>query len=155
MKTIKLFLLSISFISFSMNGLAQGKTETIKITGECGMCKSKIESAAKKSGATYANWDVDSKELTVKYSNQSNTAKIQKGIAAVGYDTPQYKATKEAYNKLHECCKYDRTASTGTCCDGEKCVKAECHKDGKCTADMACCKDNGCSEKDCCQKTSH
>ncbi|MDQ3683850.1 MAG: hypothetical protein M3352_12390 [Bacteroidota bacterium] len=152
MKTIKLFLLSLSFISISTIGFAQAKTEKIKVAGECGMCKGKIESAAKKSGATYANWKVDSKELTVKYSTQSNSAKIQKGIAETGYDTPKYKATEKAYNKLHECCKYDRTASTGKGCDGEKCVKAECQKDDKCATDMTCCKDNGCSEKDCCQK---
>lgn len=155
MKTIKLFLLSIAFISLSTVGFAQAKTEKIKVAGECGMCKGKIESAAKKSGATYANWDVDSKELTVKYSGQSNAAKIQKGIAAAGYDTPKFKASEKAYNELHECCKYDRAASTSGCCEGEKCTKAECHKDGKCTPDMLCCKDNGCSEKDCCKKTNH
>jgi hypothetical protein len=33
---------------------------------------------------------------------------IHKNIAAVGHDTQKVKATDEAYNNLHDCCKYDR-----------------------------------------------
>jgi periplasmic mercuric ion binding protein len=96
-------------------GFAQTKTETLKVSGECGSCKKKIESAAKKAGASYAVWDVDSKELTVKYnSTTTNNAKIQKSIAGVGYDTQDFKATDEAYNKLDGCCQYDRTAKAET-----------------------------------------
>jgi len=31
---------------------------------------------------------------------------VQKKIAAVGHDTPKYKATAAAYNALPGCCKY-------------------------------------------------
>jgi copper chaperone CopZ len=111
---MKSLILSLVFISIASFGFAQTKSETLKVSGECSSCKKKIESAAKKAGATYAVWDVDSKELTIKYNSTStNNAKIQKAIAAVGYDTPDFKATEEAYNKLDKCCQYDRdTAAT-------------------------------------------
>ena len=120
----------------------KAKSETIPVSGNCGMCKSKIEKAATSAGANEANWDVDSKTLTVKYSNgTTNTAKIQQAIAAVGYDTRDFKAPDEAYNKLHNCCKYERTTASdaGHSCCGDKCDM----KDGKCT-NMTACKDKGC-----------
>ena len=121
---------------------AQDKTETFKVSGNCGMCKKKIERSAKTAGASFAAWDVDSKILTVKYNSTStNTAKIQKEIAGVGYDNEGAKATKEAYDKLHSCCKYDRDAATTKGCS-EECKKA-CEEKG-------CCKEGAVCEKDCC-----
>jgi len=157
MKTLKSFFFSFLLISLSTIAFAQTKTEKIKVSGECGMCKSKIEKAAKSAGASYALWDVDNKVLTVKYATaSSNTAKIEKAVAAVGYDTEHMKATDEAYDKLHGCCKYERMASAEkahTCCDDEKCKGTACMKDGKCEKDMTCCKQAGCTEKDCCKKS--
>lgn len=110
---MKSLFFSFIFITIASIGFAQSKSETLKVSGECGSCKKKIESAAKKAGATYAVWNVDSKELTVKYNSSStNSAKIQKAIADVGYDTPDFKATDEAYNKLDGCCQYERTTTT-------------------------------------------
>ncbi|HYH15766.1 MAG TPA: heavy-metal-associated domain-containing protein [Flavisolibacter sp.] len=151
MKTLKLFLFSSLFILFAQLLNAQTQTSAFKVAGECGMCKKKIETAAKNAGATYATWDVTSKALTVKYdSKKANEAKIQESIAAVGYDTPKYKATDEAYEKLHECCKYERISKKANCCDGASCSKEECQKccaDGKCTTGMDCCKDGKCSKE--------
>lgn len=156
MKTFQKFLPLFLLISFSTISFAQTKTEKIKVSGECGMCKSKIEKAAKSAGAEYASWSPDTKLLTVKYKNtSSNSAKIQKAVAAVGYDTQDVKATDEAYDGLHSCCKYERTESSGdakACCDAARCTESKCMKDGKCAADMSCCKDSGCDQKDCCKK---
>lgn len=150
MKTLQLII--ISFLFISATSFAQTKTEKIKVSGECGMCKKTIESAAKKAGASYAVWDVDTKELTVKYaSSSSNSAKIEKAVAEKGYDTQHVKATNEAYDKLHGCCKYERTGETTSCCDDKKCAEEKCMKDGKCTHDMSCCKEAGCDQKDCCK----
>lgn len=121
--------MTISSLSF-----AQTKTETFNVSGNCGMCKTKIEKAAKDAGASAASWDVDAKQLTVTYkSSTTNAAKIQQKVAEVGYDNAGFKATAEAYNKLHGCCKYERetaAASENHSCSG-KCDM----KDGKC-ADM-------------------
>lgn len=143
-------------VSFSSVGFAQSKTEKFKVSGECGMCKKKIETAAKDAGATYADWDTDNKFLTVTYaSNSTNKAKIEKSVAGVGYDTPSVKATSEAYDKLHGCCKYERAGATEatSCCASEKCTKTACMKDGKCSPDATCCKEAGCVQNDCCKKT--
>jgi periplasmic mercuric ion binding protein len=155
MKSIKLLIASITFLLISYAGNAQVASETFKVAGECGSCKKKIEKAAKDAGASYAQWDKDSKILVVKYnSSSSNKAKIERTIAKVGYDTPDYKATDEAYNKLDGCCQYDRTMSLkdSKMCDSAKCAEAGCMKDGKCNKEMSCCKDSQCDEKDCCKK---
>ena len=154
MRTIQISILSSLFMAASLFASAQTKSEKLKVAGECGMCKTKIEKAAKSAGASYAVWNEDTKELSVKYnSNSSNAAKIQQAIASVGYDTEKFKATDETYNKLHSCCKYERTTSNeakATCCTEDKC--ADCCKDGKCTKGMHCCKDGKCTKatKACC-----
>lgn len=112
-------ILSFAFVLFSaLTASAQKKPdptlkkETFKVWGECGMCKKTIEKAAKDSGAMAASWDTDSKLLAVTYSTtRTNNLKIQQGIAAAGYDTRDLTADNTAYNKLHDCCKYDRKAA--------------------------------------------
>jgi hypothetical protein len=169
MKTFKIFstvLISccLTAVTFAQKSI----TEILKVSGNCGMCKTKIEKAAKEAGASYAVWDVDSKMLTVKYNSQStNTAKIQQSVAGAGYDTPDFKATDEAYDKLNGCCKYERvktdvTSSAMDCCKDGKCTKEGhegkdcCKKDG--APAMDCCKDGKCTKeghdgKDCCKKS--
>ena len=120
--------------------------EIIKVSGNCGMCKTTIEKAATKAGATSANWNEDSKELKVSYAvNKTSSEKIQKAIAKSGYDTQGFKASDKAYNGLHACCKYERnavgTAATNSCCTAVGCVKeaADC-KSTECCKEKSCCK---------------
>jgi periplasmic mercuric ion binding protein len=176
MKTLRIFSMAVLLVAFCAVANAQAKTETFKVSGNCGMCKTKIEKAAKEAGAKSATWDIDSKILTITYkSSSTNAAKIQEKIASVGYDNAGATATNESYDKLHGCCKYERTAVTNEvktdCCmkDG---AKMDCCKDGKCTKEghdgkdcckkdgekMDCCKDGKCSKeghdgKDCCKKS--
>ena len=156
MKTLQISLLSFLFILGSHFSFAQTKTEKFKVSGECNTCKKKIETAAKKAGASYAFWDKDSKVMTIKYdAASSNTTKIQQSIANAGYDTPQYRASDDAYNNLDDCCKYDRDTAVAATdkCDSKACADMKCMKDGKCQKDMSCCKDSDCSSKDCCKKS--
>jgi mercuric ion binding protein len=156
MKSLFSFLLAFACLFIASASFAQAKKETFKVAGECGMCQKKIEGAAKKAGASFASWNTDSKLLTVRYNaSSSNTAKIQRSIAAVGYDTPGFKASDAAYNSLHDCCKYDRAGATAaaSCCDSDKCKETACMKDGKCAPDMSCCKESECSTKACCKKS--
>jgi hypothetical protein len=143
MKTYKIFPIAVCLMLTSVFAAAQSKTETFKVSGNCGMCKTRIEKAAKSVGATEAKWDADTKELTVTFeSSLSNAAKIQQKIAEVGHDNNGYTATDDVYNKLPGCCKYERAAAE----KGEKksCCSDKCEmKDGKC-ADMAACKEKGC-----------
>ena len=145
-------------MAFATIALAQTKTETFKVSGNCGMCKSKIEKAAKEAGAKEADWDVDSKMLTITYkSSSTNTAKIQEKIASVGYDNVGATATNESYDKLHGCCKYERAAvaneAKAGCCmkDGAKMPARMTGSDGDCCKDGKCMKE-GHDGKDCCMK---
>jgi hypothetical protein len=122
------------------------KTSVFKVWGNCGMCKKTIEGAAKTNGATFAEWNEDSKMLTVKYAAaKSSDEKIQKGIANAGYDNEKYTAPEDVYNNLHECCKYDRKVADKKATEAAAC----CMKDGKCTGDKACCKKVE-GKSDCC-----
>lgn len=142
MKTFKL--IPVAALLFACNmAFAQSTTETFKVSGNCGMCKSKIEKAAKEAGAKDASWDADKQEITVTYkSSSTNTAKIQQKIADAGYDNAGFKANDNAYGKLSACCKYDRNAMAVS--DKKSCCSDKCEmKDGKC-ADMEKCKAEGC-----------
>ncbi len=122
MKTIKFIATAMLAVSASVFTFAQtapkasSKTETIKVSGNCELCKSKIEKAAKLEGVTKAEWNKDSKILTLAYNPSKVTSDaVQKSIAAVGYDTEKFKATDAAYKSLPSCCLYDRngTAAKG------------------------------------------
>lgn len=168
MKSLKIFLASLMMFAFTQV-MAQEKSESLHVNGECGMCKKKIETAAKSAGASYAVWNTESKVLSVKYdATASNKAKIEQAVAKAGYDTENVRATDEAYDKLDGCCKYERTAAAKEAhkCD-ENCMKdGKCEmmgkmKDGKCDmsackeagkCDMADCKEKGNCDQPCCKK---
>ena len=84
--------------------------ESFKVSGNCDMCKSTIEKAAKSvDGVNSAKWNVASKKMNVKYdSEKTSLEEIQTAIVASGYDIGEQKATEEAYNNLHSCCQYER-----------------------------------------------
>ena len=157
MKTLNIYaalLFSIFAINFSF-AQTSVKKEIIKIWGNYGMCKNNIEKTAKAGGATTANWNEETKVLNVSYnSSKSNSEKIQKSIAASGYDTQDFKADDKGYNKLMSCCKYERntafrrmsgkTKSKMACKNMDACNTKVCYKNGKCDEnlcnDMAECK---------------
>jgi hypothetical protein len=154
MKTLRLFSLTALLLAFAVVANAQAKTETFKVSGNCGMCKAKIEKAAKDAGAKSALWDVDSKILTVSYtSSTTNTAKIQKKIASVGYDNEGATATGEAYGKLHACCQYEREGvkkDEKSCSDKCEMIDGKCKDEAACK-EKGCCKDSEkCKEMGCC-----
>jgi len=157
MTKIHLFSTLFALLFSVMFATAQTKTEVIPVSGNCGMCKSNIEKAAKKAGVSVADWNKETKMLTVTFDQKStDAAKIQQSVADVGYDTRDIKGSDSAYANLHGCCKYDRTKTytkstknkggddAATCCDksdkqyckdkldAKKAGKAgECKKDGQ------------------------
>ncbi|MFP5042708.1 heavy-metal-associated domain-containing protein [Parasediminibacterium sp. JCM 36343] len=114
MKTKFLVLtLVLAIASFAVNAQT-AKTETIKVYGNCAQCKSHIQKAAKAGGAAVATWNVDTKVLSVSFdATKTSSKKIQDKIAEAGYDTQDATATKAAYEKLDECCQYDRKKAKG------------------------------------------
>ena len=84
--------------------------ETFEVLGNCDMCKKKIQNAEiKLRGVKKAMWSTEEQILTIKYNPEKiSLEKIKQSIADDGYDTDDIKATQEAYDNLHYCCKYKR-----------------------------------------------
>ncbi len=81
-----------------------------KVLGNCGMCEKTIEKAAMKKGVIKADWDKNTKVLVLEFDPKKTSAdEILKSVADAGYDNEKYTAPKGAYDKLPDCCKYDRS----------------------------------------------
>jgi periplasmic mercuric ion binding protein len=132
------------------------KKENIKVWGECRMCKKKIENASLTAGAIKAEWNDESKILSVSYNiYKTSSAKIQQAVAAAGYDTKDFLATGAAYNNLPACCHYQRKElakrTSLNCCKDEMgcakysvcCKDAACDKSNSNCSDMTTCKEKG------------
>ncbi|MDR1332563.1 MAG: cation transporter [Tannerella sp.] len=80
----------------------------LAVNGGCGMCKKKIETAAKSvEGVSVAEWSLEDKELHLHFdASQTSLNAISEVIAKIGYDTELNTAPDEAYNALPECCQY-------------------------------------------------
>jgi mercuric ion binding protein len=104
----------VSLVSLFLMGttalFAQIKKEEFKVYGNCGMCESRIETAAKSvEGVTAADWHKETKMIDVSYdSTKTNVDKIQIAIADVGHDTDMHRAENKVYKGLPGCCHYDR-----------------------------------------------
>lgn len=107
MKSLKITLLlfMISSIGFAQNKNAKAN---IVVDGVCGMCKNRIEKACLKTkGVKSAIWSVETHNLNLIYDERKvGLDAIKANIAQVGHDTKTIKATDEAYENLHPCCKY-------------------------------------------------
>jgi periplasmic mercuric ion binding protein len=108
MKTILSIVIIIVGLSLSNNALAQKSAEaSIKVYGNCGMCKKRIETALDHKGIKQAAWDTKSKELKVVYNPAKVTElEIHQIVASVGHDTDKVKAKDEVYADLPFCCLY-------------------------------------------------
>lgn len=84
-----------------------GNTETIKVSGKCDMCKSRIEKAAKIKGVDNAVWNSRTRILSVTYQPAvTNLSLIGKKVALAGHDNDLAKADDKTYGALPACCKY-------------------------------------------------
>jgi len=87
-----------------------GKKETVSfhVSGNCDMCKERIETAAKSvKGVLKAVWNVDTKKIKIEYNSmETSIIDIQKVIAKAGHDTEKFKTDSKTYNALPACCLY-------------------------------------------------
>ncbi|MFN8296126.1 MAG: cation transporter [Chitinophagales bacterium] len=103
--------LNVLFFFFTVNTFAKEVTTKASfiVSGNCDMCKERIEKAAKTAGVKSAVWNEDTHVLTVSFvPNKVSVDQVEQSIAKAGYDTPKFKATEEDYNKLPKCCQYER-----------------------------------------------
>lgn len=110
--TIFLFNLTNPTTASAQASTAPGMTAKFKVYGNCGMCEKRIEKAAKIKGVKLADWDVDSKILTIHFDEKKVTpGKVHQAVAAVGHDTDKVRAKDKVYAKLHGCCQYERAGN--------------------------------------------
>lgn len=109
----KILSLVTMFLLGTLSVFAGTRTDKVKVSGNCGMCKDRIEKAAKSvDGVSAADWNKKTKMLEVTFDDsKTDLKKVETAIAAVGHDTELAKATDEAYNDLPSCCQYDRTGA--------------------------------------------
>ncbi len=80
---------------------------SFKVSGNCGMCKRRIEEACVMGGVKYAVWSNDTQLLTVKFDEKrTNLEKIKANVAKSGHDVDGIKADDKTYSKLPACCQY-------------------------------------------------
>ena len=112
MKSLSKIVVVIVVLLSSMNSFAQiknAKTETIKIYGNCDMCKANIEKAGNVNKVATVNWNKDTKMATLNYDGKkTNQDEILKRIALAGYDSEKFLAPDDVYAKLSDCCQYKR-----------------------------------------------
>lgn len=108
MKTRNITILFISmFLSWQALAQSSTVTATIKVYGNCTMCKSRIESVLDHKGIKKATWDTKTKELVVVYNKEKITEDaIHQLVASAGHDTDKVKAKEEVYANLPFCCLY-------------------------------------------------
>ena len=116
MKTVKIIIVALLAIALGSNSYAQpnastkvstSKTETLVVSGNCGMCKARIEKAAKSDGVSKAEWNAKNTTLTVTFDPaKTNMDQIGKKIAVAGHDNAKAKADDKTYSALPGCCKY-------------------------------------------------
>ena len=130
MKSLSLSFFIILFFSFNLLAQTENR-DSVKVWGNCGMCKRTIESAAKKGGALTADWNKETKMLSFSVDAAGSSHKVQESIAAAGYDTRDLTASNDAYDKLPGCCKYDRKAAVSA--EASSSSEAKHESCGKCT----------------------
>ena len=90
--------------------LAQSKNKKLsfEVDGVCQMCKMRIEKAALDvSGVKFADWNIPSHELVLVIDERkTNPMAVKVALAEAGHDSKELKATQEAYEKVHACCRY-------------------------------------------------
>jgi len=107
---IALMLFFTMFTALSADAQSKNtQSATFKVWGNCGMCKKTIENSLKIKGVSKADWNMETKMITVVYNPKKiSLAQIHKKIAAAGYDTELETASNKVYNNLHGCCQYER-----------------------------------------------
>ena len=115
MNTIR-FITAAVFALISSTLFAQEKEITFNVSGNCTMCKKRIEKAAASlTGVKSADWNVKTKQATVLFDLQKVSEEvIQKKIAQTGHDAQGFKADDASYYSLPSCCQYNRKPQSTT-----------------------------------------
>ena len=111
MKTKLLYITVILYILGTSFGFAQNsKTVNFKVSGNCGVCKNRIEKAAQSvEGVSLAYWDKETKIISINLdSTITDKNKVSLIITKTGHDTEMHFADIKIYNELSGCCQFER-----------------------------------------------
>lgn len=129
LKSIIIALFVLSTISCNAQ-IKNTKTETVKIYGNCGMCKSTIEKAGNKKKEAIVEWNKDSKMATISYDSlKTSKNDILKRIALVGYDNELFVSPNDTYENLPACCQYERAKKEVVATEKPKMKMTENHSE--------------------------
>ncbi|MCX7798475.1 MAG: hypothetical protein N2249_07610 [Melioribacter sp.] len=85
----------------------------VKVHGNCGQCKSRIENALKIKEVKFARWDRKTKILKVVFdSSKISLDSLMHRVAIAGHDNEKFKADDSVYKKLPKCCLYRDSSNT-------------------------------------------
>jgi mercuric ion binding protein len=109
-KLLSILIFSASLLFFACTG---SKTSAVEVSahvwGNCDKCKATIEKSCAMDGVSEAVWNEDSKLLTLKLDTSLVTlSTVLQTVSKAGYDNEMFYADDYAYNKLPDCCQYDR-----------------------------------------------
>lgn len=97
-------------INASIAQIKNAKTVSVAVNGNCGMCKKTIETSGSEKNISKVSWDAKQKQAEITFdSTKTSESAVLKKIAQSGYDNAQFRAPDDIYEKLHECCLYDRS----------------------------------------------
>jgi copper chaperone CopZ/phosphopantetheinyl transferase (holo-ACP synthase) len=107
-------MISVVFSVLVSNAQAENtKTESVKIYGNCGMCKSTIEKAGNMKNQASVDWNKETKMATISFDSLiTSKEEILKRIALAGYDSDIFLAPNDTYLSLAVCCQYERAQKT-------------------------------------------
>jgi mercuric ion binding protein len=106
MKTIfTILLVAITTMSMAQK-TEKYQTVEIKTSALCGDCKERIENKLNYTkGVKYAELDIDSKVVTVKFKTKKISAQeVKEAIASVGYHADDVERDSAAFKELPGCC---------------------------------------------------
>ncbi|MGA9115149.1 MAG: heavy metal-associated domain-containing protein [Bacteroidota bacterium] len=112
MKTVILAAtLFVSLCAFSAE--PEVREARFRVSGNCVMCKLRIEKALAVEGVRSARWDRRSQTVRVFYESPPLTAdSLQRIVAASGHDTGEFSAPDSVYRALPDCCRYREKKKT-------------------------------------------
>ncbi len=110
----KLFFI-VTIIFFAAHLISQ-QIEVIEseiiVSGNCSLCKERIEKSIKIPEVKYAKWNKSTKKLKIAYESTITLDSLKHRIAIAGHDNDKYKASDSTYNNLPKCCLYRDNPNT-------------------------------------------
>ncbi len=112
MKKIAFLLMLVIGMTASAQQKNKNAKHNIEVSGNCEMCKKRIEKAALGvAGVKSAQWHADDQTLHLILNEEKTSAEaVAKAVAKAGHDAGGVKATDADYAGLHGCCQYERKA---------------------------------------------